>query len=672
MARTKLAVAGVATIAMAAALAATEPLLPPVGSPISLVIVFVGFVYWMAGVSIYLNSTLHSSRGCLLLNTVALLLLCSITITHLRGFWGTELTSQYLAAFLPVLLARSYRVFSVRAGCLRRVERVLGGVALVLAVAVTVHAFAAPKTPWLPVAILIVIGAGLLADAVLLLALWLTEPDAVKRGQIRLVALGSLLQFPLFIAGSSLASDGWYWLWLLSSIILPVVVFVSVLRGQFMDVELQRSFIYLLLTVVLAGAYIAGLLAVSGSFSDQTEDVLTMSCVAVLSLVFVPLVRFVYRLTDHIVYGDFYDFRGLVSRVSSSIALLGDPEKLGEYICTHLDEALNLDWCALVSQSDGEAVVVYCTDPEARESARGHIEPDPPNVRRIKLEVAEHAVSEIVIALKRSRTRLRRVDEDLLVNLASQTGITLENYKLIDSLNDRIRILRESEASRRVLHRRLAQSEEETKAKLSRDLHDGPLQSLLHMVRLSESLTTQGVSAGDLEDISNIGRDTATELRQVCTDLRPQVLDLLDLPLALESLARRYENEYAVTVAVHVSESSFGLHRDVAKNTEVVLFRVAHEAMRNAFRHASATSIVIELNYDPERVSLAVRDDGIGFSVRERDLIPLSEASHIGVIGMFERIHDLDGEIHIEKIGGGGTELFAAVPLHRSGEEALV
>jgi signal transduction histidine kinase len=283
----------------------------------------------------------------------------------------------------------------------------------------------------------------------------------------------------------------------------------------------------------------------------------------------------------------------------------------------------------------------------------------------VPLEINARALGEIVVATKHSSTKLRPVDQDLLNTVAYQAAVMLENFQLLDSLNERIRVLQQTEASRRLLHRRLTETEEATRAAISRDLHDGALQLMLHVVRLSESEASAKPPSPALENITKLGRDIAAELRRVCTDLRPHVLDHLNLPIALESFIARQESQFGMTISLDIQEEREGLSQSVNKSVELILYRVISEALFNVIRHADANAINVRLMYEEMSVTVEVRDNGVGFSVCEQDLVQLSEESHMGVIGMFERVRGLDGSLTITKAAGSGTEVVASVPIVR-------
>ena len=365
---------------------------------------------------------------------------------------------------------------------------------------------------------------------------------------------------------------------------------------------------------------------------------------------------------------DSYDYRIVFSQMATAAPGFRHADELGAYLCAELMGALNLAWCALYSGTGAKRVLVHATDPLAAEAAVHLGDQELRELRRFPLGKEGSGVGELVVALRSRNARLRPVDEDLLRTMAYQAGIVIENYQLIASLDERIRRLEAAEVSTRILHRRLAESEERSRAQLSRDLHDGALQSLFHLVRVAEGpahtgMADDGGALSVLDQIADLGRDIAFELRQVCEDLRPPMLDQLSLPLALESLLGRYRATFGLHASLAVEGNADALSQSTVLAT--ALYRVAGEALSNILRHAHAEQVQLVMEIGADSVGLVVRDDGRGFEAEAGDLLALTEDGHLGLAGMFERIREIDGTTSITRRDGGGTEVRVSIPYTR-------
>jgi len=220
--------------------------------------------------------------------------------------------------------------------------------------------------------------------------------------------------------------------------------------------------------------------------------------------------------------------------------------------------------------------------------------------------------------------------------------------------------LRVADAKLKVLAQRVVESQEEERARLSRDLHDGISQWLVSiklqieagMIRLSsgqpgQTEAAQAVFEHAADQLSNV----MAEVRRISHNLRPAILDDLGLAAALNHLGQEYTHSSGTPVQFEASGATDGLS-DVA-NT--VLFRLAQEALTNIGRHAAARQIGITLRGDAEGVTLCIRDDGKGF---DAEGIALHPQRGIGLRNMMERMDAIGGRFSIES-GSSGTVLTA-------------
>ncbi|MFX4301577.1 sensor histidine kinase [Alicyclobacillus tolerans] len=505
----------------------------------------------------------------------------------------------------------------------------------------------------------------------LIVYLWLYEPNAHRKWQISVVFFGALFQFAILLViglvGFRINNSP---IWLLSSLILPITVFVAIFRGRFMDVELQRGFVYSIVIVALTATYI-GIFYVIARIGTQSQNVLLVIGISVVvALSFIPAVFLSRRLTDFVVYRDLYDFRGLLSKLAADITSFQDATELAKMLSIRLTECLNLDGCAVVS---------HLTTPPTILTAIGTLEDIdlskvnayPPTVTHIFLmTVKEQNVGAILLSCKRSKTQLRTIDRDLLMTIAHQAAVALVNFQLVEDLNARIKRLEVSEQERRILHLRLMQSEEQERARLSRELHDGALQSLFHLIRQCEVSSTdeQENLVKRLGYIGDLGRDIAYELREVCRDLRPNNIDQMGLANALEVLIDRINhNSSCIKCKFTVSEEVMGQRNQINSDSEMVLYRIVQEALSNVQRHANAERVTVKLHCGIDAVYVMVVDDGIGFAVDENEFLSLVDAGHFGVVGMRERVEGLGGQLRITRIQPHGTEVKVVVPMTTTG-----
>jgi signal transduction histidine kinase/ligand-binding sensor domain-containing protein len=116
----------------------------------------------------------------------------------------------------------------------------------------------------------------------------------------------------------------------------------------------------------------------------------------------------------------------------------------------------------------------------------------------------------------------------------------------------------------------------------------------------------------------------------------------------------------ASRVTFHVSED--GRPRELNPVSRDILFRLGREALNNAFRHANARRIELQLHWEPRLLRMIVRDDGVGM---DEDISRRGREGHFGLVGMRERAERLGATFVLRSTRGAGTDISVAVPAHR-------
>jgi two-component system NarL family sensor kinase len=219
---------------------------------------------------------------------------------------------------------------------------------------------------------------------------------------------------------------------------------------------------------------------------------------------------------------------------------------------------------------------------------------------------------------------------------------------------------RQADRKLKALAHRVVSSQEEERARVSRELHDHICQLLVSIKYQFELVGHRLAHPGD-EPVTGIDQEIGAlskaigEVRRISHDLRPALLDDLGLPAALEHIA----NELAQRSGLKVSVSPRVHEERLPELQAVSLFRVAQEALRNAERHAKASQIDIQLDDADDELVLRITDDGIGFDVKN---IELSKDRGIGLTNMRERVERNGGSFQLTS-EPGRTSLTASFPL---------
>jgi PAS domain S-box-containing protein len=201
------------------------------------------------------------------------------------------------------------------------------------------------------------------------------------------------------------------------------------------------------------------------------------------------------------------------------------------------------------------------------------------------------------------------------------------------------------------------QAQEEERSRVAHELHDETIQSLIQLCRMIDECGC-GVPAGNGRAgvLRQHTEATITNIRRFIAGLRPPALDDLGLTAVIERCAHDLGDRASLDVDIEIS----GTPRRLSTEAELVLFRIAQEALHNVERHAAASRVSVELDYQPELVSLTVVDDGRGFDVEaaERAL----DRHRLGIMGMRERARSVGGTLSVESAPGTGAAVAVELP----------
>jgi two-component system sensor histidine kinase UhpB len=216
------------------------------------------------------------------------------------------------------------------------------------------------------------------------------------------------------------------------------------------------------------------------------------------------------------------------------------------------------------------------------------------------------------------------------------------------------RMLERLEQERRESGRRLLLGQEAERRRLSSELHDEMGQTLTALV-LQLDHAARRVPAEQRETLEE-ARRTALELiddvRRLARRLRPELLDELGLPAALENLCDRLSQRTGLPI-----ERSLPQSVPLDPDAQLVVYRVAQESLTNVVRHARARSAELTLAQEDRYVELRVRDDGRGMAGQ-------APPDSSGLRGMRERALLVDAALTIhERPDGSGTEVRLRVPV---------
>lgn len=212
------------------------------------------------------------------------------------------------------------------------------------------------------------------------------------------------------------------------------------------------------------------------------------------------------------------------------------------------------------------------------------------------------------------------------------------------------------ESERRESARRALAAQEAERLRIARELHDEVGQTMTALALQAERAVQY--SSEQPRVLSEIVRElhsSLTDVRRMARELRPEALDDLGLIDALIALCTRIEQQGSMLV-----RREFEVHLPkLSSEVELVVYRVAQEALTNALRHSRASQVSVSLTRRAGGVQLSVADDGHGISGEpgEGD----------GLTGMRERAMLIQGELELDSTPGDGLRLALTVPVQAGG-----
>jgi len=190
----------------------------------------------------------------------------------------------------------------------------------------------------------------------------------------------------------------------------------------------------------------------------------------------------------------------------------------------------------------------------------------------------------------------------------------------------------------------ITKAQEEERKRIARELHDDVSSSLLLLIQHLDTLIPSSGSRQsqalkeEVETLRSRAVEALGQLRRCAQDLRPRILDDLGLVAALEWMTEDMGKNYGVMAHVEVT----GTERGLPVAVQILLFRIAQEALSNIRRHAEASKVTVKLGFGDDSITMTVSDNGKGFEVPER-IGDLLNAGSLGIMGMSERAQLLGG-----------------------------
>jgi len=488
----------------------------------------------------------------------------------------------------------------------------------------------------------------------------------------------------------------------IGNIASALIISYAILRYDLLNIRLvaRRTLTYFLVIVCLAGIYVGAVLLGHWFFPGQPLYIVVLLAAIlalVLALVARPLRRAIQEWVDRFFYRGTYDYRRTLLNFGMGMGSILNLNQLADEMLPTISKALRTAHVKLLFEdSNSGDFTTQFTYPEVEgeSSDEPRFSPDNPVVAWLEKEARPLDVKQIdgipqlkglwqtekdeliasdmellcpiasrgkligILALgrKQAGTLYSQDDVELVVSMASQAGIVIENARMFDSLKKQ-----QLQVERLLTQAVLAQEEE--RKRISADLHDSVAQWLVAASYRAQAcgqiLSGDGndVAQNELTDMEDTINKSLGELRRIVVGLRPPALDELGLTHALR---QSLDELKADGLLCRFSEAGTPLRLPSA--VEIAVYRVVQEALSNIRKHADASKVNLRLQFQEDKVVVEVRDNGQGFDLSQT-LNSAVSVGHVGLLGMRQRAEMLGGDIRIKASKEAGTAITLSLPI---------
>lgn len=217
------------------------------------------------------------------------------------------------------------------------------------------------------------------------------------------------------------------------------------------------------------------------------------------------------------------------------------------------------------------------------------------------------------------------------------------------------------DSGEQVMWAQIIMGQEAERARLAREIHDGPAQALANTVmrlQLVEQMFKHQPEQvqGEVAKLRVAVQDSLQDVRRFIFNLRPASLTDVGLVTTLREHVQEYGDQYGVNVQLNVPDNLA-----LSADQELVVFRVVQESLQNIHKHAEATNVVVDLQQRQNGpLVVSIIDNGKGFNP---ELVRQRQPSSSGLVSMRERAATVGGTLQIDSQPGAGTTISMVLPM---------
>ncbi|MBU3136496.1 sensor histidine kinase [Clostridium gasigenes] len=266
--------------------------------------------------------------------------------------------------------------------------------------------------------------------------------------------------------------------------------------------------------------------------------------------------------------------------------------------------------------------------------------------------------------LKRRRNSLEKTLKNYLKNIEeADNTVNQINIALGYLEGDMANV---EEDSQMLIGIKILESQERERKRIAREIHDGPAQYIANtMMRIDfcKMVVQKDLNKGlkELDDLKNNVRKALKEVRGILFDLRPLSLEERGLNEAIKDMVNEISIESNICVNVTLNTMNYEIEHII----EIAVYRIIQEILNNIKKHSKAKEVSVRIECGKEYISFMVKDDGIGFDLKETMAKNKEKGTSYGLIGIFDRVTQLQGNIDIKSEHNRGTIYKIKLPINR-------
>ncbi|GFR35325.1 sensor histidine kinase [Thermobrachium celere] len=213
---------------------------------------------------------------------------------------------------------------------------------------------------------------------------------------------------------------------------------------------------------------------------------------------------------------------------------------------------------------------------------------------------------------------------------------------------------------------KILEAQEDERKKIARDIHDGPAQyvaSAVMRIDFTKKVIVKDLDKGlnELTELKEVLKTALKEIRAIIFDLRPMSLDDLGLVQTIQEYAKSIKEETDINIDLKLKP----INDEVEPIIQVAVYRIIQEILNNIKKHSKAKNVEIKLDYGTKYLMIVVIDDGVGFDVEETLKKVKTQGTNYGLLGIMDRVQQLQGEFELESKKGIGTKFKIKLPVNR-------